>query len=81
MDTCFNRTQTYTDPIYVQISSNNGIFWLILTTIIYQRESPHTSWLIELPNDEAIQRHLVRIRLFQRVTTSITNKNQFLLYL
>jgi hypothetical protein len=80
LDTCFNRTQTFIDPIYVQISTNNGILWTTLMTIIYQQESPHKPWLIELPNDEAIQRHLVRIRLFQRVTTSLFNANKLILY-
>jgi len=42
-------------------------------SIIYDRESPYKSWIIELPNDEVMQYNLVRIRLFQRVTISISN--------
>ncbi|CAF3114155.1 unnamed protein product, partial [Rotaria sp. Silwood2] len=53
----------------VQISSNNGILWKNLMTIIYRQESPNKPWLIELPKDEAIKLYLVRIRLFQRIAT------------
>ncbi|CAF4678933.1 unnamed protein product [Rotaria sp. Silwood1] len=73
LDTCFNRTQAFIDPIHVQISSNNGILWKTLMTIKYRQESPHKPWLIELPKDEAIKLYLVRIRLFQRVTTKWTS--------
>ncbi|CAF2836302.1 unnamed protein product [Rotaria sp. Silwood2] len=69
LDTCFNRSQTFIDPIHVQISSNNGILWKNLMTIIYRQESPNKPWLIELPKDEAIKLYLVRIRLFQRIAT------------
>ncbi|CAF3387291.1 unnamed protein product [Rotaria sp. Silwood1] len=73
LDTCFNRTEAFIDPIHVQISSNNGILWKTLMTIKYRQESPHKPWLIELPKDEAIKLYLVRIRLFQRVTTKWTS--------
>jgi len=76
LDTCFNRTPTFLDPIYVQISSNNGILWQTLMTIIYCDEP----WLIEFSNNEIIQLHLVRIRLFQRVTTSMLNKIKVFIY-
>ena len=76
LDTCFNRTELFIDPIHIQISSNNGILWTTLITITYHRELPHKSWLIDLPNDEAMRRHLVRIRLFQRVTASMSNYNR-----
>ncbi len=72
LDTCFNQTQTFLDPIYVQISLNNGILWQTLMTIIYRREP----WLIQFSNDETMKLHFVRIRLFQRVTTSILNKKK-----
>ncbi|CAF1574185.1 unnamed protein product [Rotaria magnacalcarata] len=68
-DTCFNRTQIFDDPIHVQISTNNGILWNNLITISCRRESPQRPWLIEIPTDEAMRLYLVRIRLFQRVTT------------
>jgi hypothetical protein len=71
LDTCFNQTQLFIDPIYVQISMNNGILWQTLLTIIYRRESPHQPWIVELSNDETMKLHLVRIRLYQRVTTSM----------
>ncbi len=77
MDTCFNRTQTFTDPIYVQISTNNGILWQTLMTIIYRQEP----WFIELSNDETMKLHLIRIRLFQRVITRMLNKIEFFLCL
>ncbi len=78
METCFNRTETFIDPIYIQISTNNGILWKTLITIMYRQEFPYKPWLIELPNDEAMQLHLIRIRLFQRVTTSMLRKINFL---
>jgi hypothetical protein len=74
LDTCFNRTQNFIDPILVQFSSNNGILWETLITIIYEKELPNKSWLIELPNDEVMQLYLIRIRLFQRVSTSMSNR-------
>ncbi|CAF4329137.1 unnamed protein product, partial [Rotaria sordida] len=61
------------DPIHVQISLNNGILWKNLMTIIYRQEFPYKPWLIELPKDEAMKLSLVRIRLFQRVTTKWTS--------
>lgn len=70
MDTCFNRTLIFLDPIYVQISFNNGIFWQTLMTI-FIRDKP---WLIEFSNEEIIQLHLIRIRLFQRVSTSMKKR-------
>jgi len=76
LDTCFNRTQTFLDPIYVQISLNNGILWQTLMTINYRREP----WLIEFSNDETIKLHFVRIRLFQRVTTRMLNKIELFFY-
>lgn len=39
-------------------------------TIFYRSESPSQPWMIKLAQDEMMKRHLVRIRLFQRVTTS-----------
>lgn len=80
LDTCFNRTQIFNDPIHVQISSNNGILWNTLMTIVYRQESSEKPWLIELPKDEAMRLYLVRVRLFQRVTTSmlVTNRSTFL---
>jgi hypothetical protein len=74
LDTCFNRTQNFIDPILVQFSSNNGILWETLITIIYEKELPNKSWLIELPNDEVMQLYSIRIRLFQRVSTSMSNR-------
>ena len=71
LDTCFNRTQLFPDPIHVQISMNNGILWQTLMTIFYRSESAYQPWMIKLTQDDAMKRHLVRIRLFQRVTTSM----------
>ncbi|CAF0744576.1 unnamed protein product [Adineta steineri] len=73
LDTCLNHTDIFIDPISVQISINNGILWRTLMTIIYRKELPDQPWLIELPDDNALQFHLVRIRLFQRVTTKWTS--------
>ena len=67
LDQCANRSQAFDHPIQVQLSLNNGILWKTLASIVYRHEAPTKPWLIEVPDDEAIQHHRVRIRLFQRV--------------
>lgn len=77
LHTCENRSQTFLEPILVQLSSNNGILWKTLTSISYRPESPRKPWLIQLSEDESTQGHLVRLRLFQRVTTSTHRSSHF----
>ncbi|CAF0939143.1 unnamed protein product [Adineta ricciae] len=69
LDICSNRSEIFLDPIYIQMSTNNGILWTTLTTIVYRPEQPYQPWLVVIPDDEILQVHLVRIRLFQRVLT------------
>ena len=52
---------------------NNGVLWQTLMTIFYRSHSPYQPWMIKLSHDETGKRHLVRIRLFQRVTTSMSD--------
>ena len=73
LDICSNRSEIFLDPIYIQMSTNNGILWTTLATIVYRPEQPYQPWLIVIPDDEILQVHLVRIRLFQRVLTSMLN--------
>ena len=42
-------------------------------TIFYRSDSSYQPWMIKLSQDETEKRHLVRIRLFQRVTTSMSD--------
>lgn len=70
LDTCLNQTETFLDPIFVQISTNNGIFWETLMTIFYRQNQPDKPWMLDLTKNDLNQLHLVRIRLYQRVETS-----------
>lgn len=77
LDSCINGSDSFADLILVQYSLNNGLLWSTLARIIYRS---NRVLLITLPMDEAMQMHLVRLRLFQRVETSKISSIIFFLH-
>jgi hypothetical protein len=72
LDTCTNQSDNLFEPIQVQLSTNNGLLWNTIASLVINRDtSTQRPWVISLPDDITEQTYAVRLRLFQRVTTSI----------